>query len=132
MHVFFSKPTYECKRVYFNHNIICLFQMEFAFITDYHNIRFRFPRHNNVHDWVKYLPTVPQLKEWTMCLWVNMYTVRATHLVSYAYSGQFNGVIIAIDSTTRLRVTIHGQNYYCDDPSFNFQPNQNVSYTNIS
>ena len=94
--------------------------------ADYHDISFRFPRHNNIEDWVKYLPTVPQLYEWTMCLWVTMYHVAGSHLVSYAYGDMFNGVIIAVDSRTRLRAHIHNYRHYVEDANLNFQPNVKV------
>merc|ERR1712136_139952 len=38
----------------------------------------------------------------------------------------YNGVIIAIDSTTRLRGAINAQSHYIEDSSLNFQPNTNT------
>ena len=59
-------------------------------------------------------------------MWVVMYTVAHTHLVSYAYPGMYNGVIIAVDSTTRLRAAIHWHTHYIEDSSLNFMANKKV------
>ena len=68
------------------------------------------PRSGQTSDWIKYLPTVPEMAEITVCAWVIPFHLSGnSHPISYASTISDNNILLELTAT---HVKVGFTNFY--------------------
>lgn len=92
-------------------------------------LTYTFPRDGSVQDYVTYERAVPQMEDFTICMYLTPKAIVDATLVSYARGSKEeadidNTILFQIRSTTNMDIWINGQNNQLD--GFNFQKDVEV------
>jgi len=88
----------------------------------YDTTTFTFPRRGQTEDWVRYLPTVPQMSQLTVCYWITPFSIPSGDMfpISYATTANDNTLLLTVNAN---RIRPHFKPSYSID-GVRFQANQ--------